>query len=71
MSFINRHHIIRRALLIAFTYFFFRVTYAIFCQGAALDAYKVSAYGIFAGMETLLIRFYLNSRDKEEEINRH
>jgi hypothetical protein len=71
LNFIDKYHIIRRSLLIVFTYFFFKVTYAIFCQGAALDAYKVSAYGIFAGMETLLIRFYLNSRDKEEEINRH
>jgi len=65
MNWIDKWHLIRRGLLIAFTYFFLLITYRLFCNGVTLDAFKVSAYGIFAGIETLLIKFYLNSRDKE------
>jgi len=67
-NWIDDYHIIRRGLLIVFTYFFLKITYNLFCDGVALDAFKVSAYGIFAGMEILFIKYYLNSRDKEGEI---
>jgi hypothetical protein len=70
MNFIDKFHIIRRALLIVFTFFFLKITYKIFCDGQALDAFKVSAYGIFAGIQILFVKFYLNSRDKDEEIKK-
>lgn len=62
---LDKYHVVRRLLLIAFTYFFLKITYKLFCDGVALDAFKVSAYGIFAGMETLIIKFYHDSRDLE------
>ena len=65
MNWIDRFHLIRRLLLGIFTYFFLLITYRLFCDGVALDAFKVSAYGIFAGIETLLIKFYLDSRNIE------
>jgi len=65
MNIIDKFHLIRRGLLIVFTYFFLKITYNLFCDGVALDAFKVSAYGIFAGIETLMIKFYHDSRDKE------
>ena len=68
MNIVDKYHLIRRGLLIVFTYFFLKITYTLFCDGVVLDAFKVSAYGIFAGMEILFIKYYLNSRDKEGEI---
>ena len=65
MNIIDKFHLIRRGLLIVFTYFFLKITYNLFCDGVVLDAFKVSAYGIFAGIETLMIKFYHDSRDKE------
>lgn len=65
MNWIDRFHVIRRGLLIVFTIFFLKITYNLFCDGVSLDAFKVSAYGIFAGIETLLIKFYLDSRNME------
>jgi len=65
MNWIDRFHLIRRLLLGIFTYFFLLITYRLFCDGVVLDAFKVSAYGIFAGIETLLIKFYLDSRNIE------
>jgi len=65
MNWIDKFHLIRRLLLGIFTYFFLLITYRLFCDGVALDAFKVSAYGIFAGIETLLIKFYLDSRNIE------
>ena len=61
---LDKYHIIRRILVFAITFIFLKVTLHIF-NGAELDAFKVSAYGLFAGLETLIIKFYLNSRDKE------
>lgn len=65
MNWLDKYHVIRRSLLIVFTYFFLTITYRLFCDGVALDAFRVSAYGIFAGIETLLIKFYLDSRNIE------
>ena len=65
MNWIDKFHLIRRLLLGIFTYFFLLITYRLFCDGVVLDAFKVSAYGIFAGIETLLIKFYLDSRNIE------
>ena len=65
MNWLDKYHVIRRLLLIVFTYYFLNITYHLFYNGATLDAFKVSAYGIFAGIETLMIKFYHDSRDKE------
>ena len=61
---LDKYHVIRRILVFAITYIFLKVTMCIFSTNS-LDAFKVSAYGLFAGLETLIIKFYLNSRDKE------
>jgi hypothetical protein len=62
---IDKYHVIRRLLLGIFTYYYLLITYRMFCNGVALDAFKVSAYGIFTTIETLFIKFYLDSRDEE------
>jgi len=69
-NWVDRFHIIRRLLLGIFTYFYLLITYRLFCDGVALDAFKVSAYGIFAGLETLFIKYYLNSRTDEDRNNK-
>lgn len=69
MNWIDKYHIIRRALLIVFVYFFLKITDHIFCNGVTLDAFKVSAYGIFTGIITFMIKFYYDSRNIEIKDN--
>ena len=73
MNWLDKYHVIRRSLLIVFTYFFLRITYKIFCDGITLDTFKLSAYIFFGGIETFIIKFYHDSRDLEidnkEKIN--
>jgi len=64
MNWIDKFHIIRRILVFAITFIFLKITINIF-SSITLDTFKVTAYGLFCGMETLIIKFYLNSRDKE------
>jgi hypothetical protein len=71
MNWVDKYHVIRRLLLAIFTYFFLRITFHIFCDGVVLDAFKVSAYGIFTGVETFLIKFYYDSRNIEIKNNRN
>uniref|UniRef100_A0A6M3L3H5 Uncharacterized protein n=1 Tax=viral metagenome TaxID=1070528 RepID=A0A6M3L3H5_9ZZZZ len=68
MNIIDKYHIVRRVLLIIFTYFFLLITYRIFCDGIELTAFKLSAYVFFGGIETFMLKFYYDSRDKEGEI---
>ena len=63
-NWINKYHVIRRLLVFAITFIFCKVTLNIF-NGAVLTTCRVTAYGLFCGLETLIIKFYLNSRDKE------
>ena len=63
----DRWHLIRRILVFAITGVFIKVTLGIF-DGVVLDTYRVTAYGIFCGLETLIIKFYLDSRGKEEKL---
>jgi hypothetical protein len=67
MNMIDKWHLIRRILAFAITGVFIKVTLGIF-DGVILDTYRVTAYGIFCGLETLIIRFYLDSRDKEDKL---
>ena len=69
-DFINKYHIIRRSLLIVFTYLFLLITYKIFFGNIILDTYKLSAYIFFGGIITLMIKFYHDSRDKEKQIDK-
>ena len=66
MNFIDKYHVIRRLLVFAITAIFLKVTLDIF-DGTVLDTFRVTAYGIFCGLETLIIKFYLDSRDKEKK----
>ena len=67
MNIIDKYHVIRRILVFVITAVFLKVTLDIF-NGTVLDTFRVTAYGIFCGLETLIIKFYLDSRDKEEII---
>jgi len=63
MNWIDKHHIIRRLLLGIYSYFYLKITYHLFCNGVALDAFKVSAYVTFSGLIGYMVKFYYNSRD--------
>ena len=66
MNWVDRYHLIRRILVFAITFIFLKVTLDIF-NGHILDTFKVTAYGLFCGLETLIIKFYLNSRSKGDK----
>ena len=66
-DFINRYHLIRRILVLAILYCFLKVTVNIFSGGIALDTFLTTVYGIFAGLVTLIIKFYLQSKNDEAE----
>ena len=65
-KFIIENRLIRRILVGVITFIFLKVTLNIF-DGAELDAFKVTAYGVFAGIFTLIIKFYLQSGKNEAE----
>lgn len=65
-DFISKYHLIRRILVLAITFIFLKTTLQIF-NGTVLDTFKVTAYGIFAGIFTLIIKFYLQSGKDEAE----
>lgn len=65
-DFINKYHLIRRVLVFAITFIFLKTTLNVF-NGCVLDTYKVTAYGLFCGLETLIIKFYLQSNNDEAE----
>ena len=69
MNWIDKYHIIRRVLLFVFTYFFLKITYKLFFDSVFLDSFKVSAYGIFSGIITFMIKFYYDSRNIEVKNN--
>lgn len=63
-QFITNNKIMRRILVFAVTFIFLKVTLNIF-DGAELNTFKIAAYGIFAGIFTLIIKFYLSSTEEE------
>jgi len=65
-NWVDRFHIVRRILVFVITVVFLKVTLNIF-DGTELDAFRVTAYGLFCGLETLIIRFYLQSRTEEDK----
>ena len=66
MNWVDRYHIVRRILVFAITFIFCKVTLDIF-DGTVLDTFRVTAYGLFCGLETLIIKYYLNSRTEEDK----
>jgi len=66
MNIIDKYHLVRRILVFVITAVFLKVTLDIF-DGTVLDAFRVTAYGIFCGLETLIIKYYLNSRTEEDK----
>ena len=67
MNWVDKYHLIRRILLAVFTYFFLNITSHIFFGSITLDTFKLSAYIFFGGIETFIVKFYHDSRDKEGE----
>lgn len=65
-DFVNKYHLIRRILVFAITFIFLKITVNIF-SSITLDTFKVTAYGLFCGLETLIIKFYLQSKNDEAE----
>ena len=65
-KFITDNKVMRRILVFAITFMFLKTTLNIF-DGVELDTFKVAAYGIFCGLETLIIKFYLSSTEEESK----
>jgi len=66
-DFVNRYHLIRRILLGVFTYVFLNISNHIFFDGVKLDNYKSGAYLFLGGIFTFMVKWYFNSRDKEDK----
>ena len=66
-NWVDKYHLIRRILVFAITVIFLKVTLNIFDGNAVLDTFKVTAYGLFCGLEGLIIKFYLQSRSEEDK----
>lgn len=65
-KFITENKIMRRCLVFAITFIFLKTTLNIF-DGIVLDTFKVAAYGLFCGLETLIVKFYLSSTEEESK----
>lgn len=64
-DFINRYHLVRRILVFSILFCFLKVTLNIFSGCITLDTFLTAVYGIFAGLVTLIIKFYLQSGEKD------
>jgi len=67
-NWLDRFHIIRRILLAVFSYVFLNITNHIFFGNIKLDAYKSGAYLFLGGIFTFIVKFYCDTRDKEEKL---
>ena len=66
MNFFDKYHIMRRLLIVAFSFCLLIITYKIFCNGVTnLDVFKVSIYVSFSGIITFMLKFYFDSRNIE------
>ena len=65
MNWIDKHHIIRRLLILIYSGFLLMITYKIFCNGVTIDVFKVSIYVSFSGIITFMLKFYFDSRNIE------
>lgn len=64
---INKYHIIRRIIVFSILYCFLRITWNIFTENIALDTHLTAVYGIFSGLVTLIVKFYLQSGKDDAE----
>ena len=64
-DFIDQHHLMRRGLLITYSYIFLNITHKLLCGEVVINAFKITAYGIFTGILTLMLKFYFDSRNIE------
>ena len=65
IDYFDKHHIMRRLLLVAFTSILLMITYKIFCTDVKMDVFKVSVYVSFSGLMGFMLKFYFDSRDIE------
>lgn len=64
-DFIKKHHLIRRILVFSILYCFLKITLNIFSGGIVLDTFLTAVYGLFAGLVTLIVKFYLQSSEND------
>ena len=64
---IEKYRIVRRILVLIFTYVFLRITMNIFTGKVCLSPYMNIAYGTFAGLVTLILKFYLQGGKDEAD----
>ncbi|MBA7674171.1 hypothetical protein ES703_82378 [subsurface metagenome] len=64
---IVKNRIMRRVLVFVITFFFLKVTVNIFSCSTCLNTETVAVYGIFAGLETLILKFYLQGGKDEAD----
>lgn len=64
---IVENRIIRRVLVGIITFIFLKVTLNIFNGGICLSPYMVTAYGVFCGLEALILKFYLQGKKNEAD----
>lgn len=67
MDWFAKHRIMRRLLVSAVAYSFLRVSLHIFNDGIALDTHLAAVYGIFAGIFTLIVKFYLQGNKRQAD----
>jgi len=65
MNWFDKYHVMRRLLILFYSAFLLVITYKIFCDGVAIDVFKVSIYVSFAGIITFMLKFYFDSRNLE------
>lgn len=67
MDWFAKHRIVRRALVFAIAFSFLKVSLHIFNSGIELDTHLTAVYGIFAGIFTLIVKFYLSGNKDEAD----
>ena len=67
MDWFAKHRIIRRILVFVVTFCFLKVSLHIFLNDIALNTHMATAYGIFAGIFTLIIKFYLQGNKDQAD----
>ena len=64
---VNEHHLIRRILIGAITFCFLKVTLNIFSGNIDVTTGIGVAYATFCGLETLIVKYYIQSRTDEDK----
>lgn len=64
-DFIVKNRIIRRILVFVLTYYFIRISIDFF--SGTITAQSAAAYGIFAGLEREILRFFLQGTRDEAD----